>query len=381
MLNTIRLRRDQVKETSVDHDDDYYLASQWQLVWRKFRRHRLALFGMSIIAIFYLVAIFAGFFSANDFDKRHVEFATMPPAKLHFVDEAGNFHLRPFIYMMEQELNMETLAREYTEDTSVAYPIRFFVKGDPYKIWGIFDSDIHFIGVDAPGRLFLFGTDDFGRDLYSRNIHASRISLSIGFIGVIVSFILGCLIGGVSGYFGGKVDLVIQRLIEFIISIPTIPLWIALAAALPAHWTSTQVYLGITIVLATVGWTTLARAIRGKLLETREADFVMAAKISNMGDFDIIIKHLLPSFASFLIVSLTLAIPNMILGETALSFLGIGIRPPAVSWGVLLQDAQNIRSIAQSPWLFIPVFFVITVVLCFNFVGDGLRDAADPYKQ
>ena len=243
------------------------------------------------------------------------------------------------------------------------------------------NTDIHLFGVDSPGIYFPFGTDEFGRDLFSRTIHASRISLSIGLIGVMVSFVLGCIIGGISGYFGGMVDLVIQRLIEFIISIPQIPLWIALAAALPPEWSSTQVYLGITVVLATVGWTTLARDVRSKLLELREADFVMAARISNMGDFDIIIKHLLPSFASYLIVILSLSVPGMILAETALSYLEIGIRPPDISWGVLLQDAQNIRSLSQSPWLLIPGLFVIITVLCFQFIGDGLRDAADPYKQ
>lgn len=361
-------------------DDSYYMASQWQLVWRKFRRHKLALFGTSIILLFYLVALFAGFFATGDYQQRHAEYALAPPMRFHFIDESGGFHLRPFVYKIEQTLNMETLQREYDYDTDVIYPIFFFVKGDPYTLFGPIEADRHLFGVEEPGVFFPFGTDEFGRDLYSRNIYASRISLSIGFVGVIVSFVIGSLLGGVSGYFGGTVDLIIQRVIEFIISIPTIPLWIALAAALPATWNSVQVYFGITVVLAMVGWTTLARAVRGKLLETREADFVTAARISNVSDFQIIIKHLLPSFASFLIVSLTLAIPAMILGETALSFLEIGIRPPAVSWGVLMQDAQNVRSIAQSPWLFIPALFVIVTVLCFNFIGDGLRDAADPYK-
>ena len=363
------------------HDESYYMASQWQLVWRKFRRHKLAIIGGSIIALLYLFAIFAEFFAVNNYQERFASAASSPPTAIHFVDESGQFHWWPFVYVSEQTMDMETLQRVHTEDTSVRYPIRLFPKGSSYELWGLFESDRHLIGVDEPATLFFFGTDDFGRDVYSRTMHASRISLSIGFIGVIVSFALGCIIGGVSGYFGGTTDLIIQRIIEFIISIPTIPLWIALAAALPPQWSSIQIYFGITVVLATVGWTTLARTVRGKLLELREADFVMAARISNMSDFDIIIKHLLPSFASYLIVSLTLAIPGMILGETALSFLQIGIRPPAVSWGVLLQDAQNIRSLAQSPWLFIPALFVIITVLCFNFIGDGLRDAADPYKQ
>ncbi|RME43199.1 MAG: ABC transporter permease [Chloroflexi bacterium] len=362
------------------HDESYYLASQWQLVWRKFRKHRLALIGMSVLAVFYITAIFADFFAVNPYQNRHAEFALAPPQALHFLDKQGRFHFPPFVYAQKQTLNMETLRREYSDDTSMRYPVRLFAHGYSYRLLGLIETDIHLFGIEGDTKWFPFGTDEFGRDLYSRNIFASRISLSIGFVGVFLGFAIGCLVGGVSGYFGGTVDLIIQRLIEFIISIPTIPLWIALAAALPAHWSSVQVYFGITVVLATVGWTGLARTVRGKLLETREADFVMAARISNVSDFHIIVKHLLPSFASYLIVSLTLGIPGMILGETALSFLGIGIRPPAVSWGVLLQDAQNIRSIAQSPWLFIPAFFVVVAVLCFNFVGDGLRDAADPYK-
>ena len=363
------------------YDDTYYLASQWQLIWRKFRKHKLAIFGGSIIFLFYLAAIFAEFFAINPYQERHSELAIAPPQQIHFIDENGKFHLQPFIYNRVQTLDMETFQRTYAEDTSERYPIRLFAKGHPYKLWGLIPMDRHFIGVESPGIFMPFGTDEFGRDLFSRNIHASRISLSIGLIGVFFSFILGCLIGGISGYFGGVADMIIQRIIEFIISIPTIPLWIALAAALPPQWSSLQVYFGITIVLATVGWTTLARTVRGKLLELREADFVMAAKISNMSDMNIIIKHLLPSFSSYLIVVLSLAIPGMILGETALSFLEIGIRPPTVSWGVLLQDAQNLRSLSQAPWLMIPGIFVVVTVLCFNFVGDGLRDAADPYKS
>lgn len=369
------------RKKKVVYDETYYLASQWQLIWRKFRRHKLALFGVSIIALFYLGAIFAEFFSINPYQERHAELAISPPQKIHFIDEDGRFHFQPFVYNLTQELDMATLKRIYTEDRSTRYPIRFFTRGHSYKIWGFIETDRHFIGVDSPAIFTPFGTDGFGRDVYSRNIHASRISLSIGFIGVILSFVFGALIGGISGYFGGITDLIIQRIIEFVISIPSIPLWIALAAALPPQWSTLQVYFGITLVLATVGWTTLARTVRGKLLELREADFVMAAKISNMSDLNIIIKHLLPSFSSYLIVSLTLAIPGMILGETALSFLEIGIRPPAVSWGVLLQDAQNIRSLSQSPWLMIPGLSIIVTVLCFNFIGDGLRDAADPYKS
>ncbi|MDE2776724.1 MAG: ABC transporter permease [Chloroflexota bacterium] len=381
MLRRFRPSRAKPQASATQYDESYYLASQRQLIWRKFRRHRLAMFSSLVILFLYSMAIFAEFYSTNDFQKRHVKYAKAPPHTLHFVDEVGNFHFSPFIYEMKQELDMNTLQRNYTEDTSKRYHLRFFTEGEPYKLLGLFETNIHLMGVDDPAVYFPFGTDEFGRDVYSRTMHAARITLSIGFVGVIVSFCLGCLIGGISGYFGGTVDLVVQRVIEFIISIPQIPLWMALSAALPSEWSSTQDYFSITVVLAVLTWPPLARAVRGKLLELREADFVMAARISNMGDMEIIVKHLLPSFASFLIVVLSLAVPGMILAETALSFLQIGIRPPAVSWGVLLQDAQNIRSLSQSPWLLIPGLFVIATVLSFNFLGDGLRDAADPYKQ
>ncbi|MDE2747714.1 MAG: ABC transporter permease [Chloroflexota bacterium] len=381
MLRRFDIRRAKPKEQSAQLDESYYLASQWQLIWRKFRRHRLAMFSALAIILLYSIALFPEFYSINDHHQRHVKYAKAPPHTIYFIDEAGNFHLRPFIYDMTQKLDMETLKRNYSEDRTKRYPIRFFVEGLPYRLLGLIDTNIHLIGVDEPGVFFPFGTDELGRDLFSRTMHAAQISLSIGFLGMVTSFVLGCLIGGVSGYFGGSVDLVVQRVIEFLVSIPHIPLIMALSAAFPPEWSSTEVYFGITVVLAVVSWPPLARAVRGKLLELREADFVMAARISNMGDMEIIIKHLLPSFASFLIVVLSLAVPGMILAETALSFLQIGIRPPAVSWGVLLQDAQNIRSLSQSPWLLIPGLFVIVTVLAFNFLGDGLRDAADPYKQ
>jgi peptide/nickel transport system permease protein len=236
------------------------------------------------------------------------------------------------------------------------------------------------LGVDRPGTLFLLGTDELGRDLFSRVVYATRISMSVGLIGVAVSFTLGCVLGGISGYYGGNVDLVIQRIIEFLLSIPTIPLWMGLAAALPHSWSPIQVYFAITIILSFISWCYLARVVRGKLLELREEDFVMAAAIAGAGKGHIIFRHMLPSFASYLIVNLTLAIPYMILGETALSFLGLGIQAPAVSWGVLLRDAQNVETVALYPWLILPVLAVIIAVLCLNFLGDGLRDAADPYR-
>ncbi|GAG86866.1 unnamed protein product, partial [marine sediment metagenome] len=255
----------------------------------------------------------------------------------------------------------------------------FFVHGDEYKFWNLFKEDIRLLGVKE-GTMFLFGTDGLGRDLFSRNIYAARISLSIGLIGVAFSFILGSILGGISGYYGGITDTIIQRIVEFLISIPTIPLWMGLAAALPPEWPIIKVYFGITVILSIVGWCGLARVVRGKLISLREEDFIMAAKISGSGKGRTITRHLLPSFLSYLIVNLTLSIPRMILGETALSFLGLGLRSPAVSWGVLLSEAQNVQTVALHPWLLIPGFFVIIVVLAFNFLGDGLRDAADPYK-
>ena len=382
MLRKMGLKRRKAREKSETvYDEDYYLVSQWQLMWRKFRRHRLAMPSLAVILFLYSLAIFPEFFAINDHHKRHISYAKAPPHTLHFVDEEGQFHPVPFIYELKQELDMDTLQRHYTEDTSTRYHLKFFVEGEPYRLLGLFDTSIHLVGVDEPAVYFPFGTDEQGRDLYSRTIHAARISLSIGLVGAAISFCLGCLIGGISGYFGGTVDLVIQRFIEFLIPIPHIPLWISLAASFPAEWSSIQQYFSITIVLAFISWPWMARAVRGKLLELREADFVMAARISNTSSMEIIIKHLLPSFASFLIVVLSLGIPGMILAETGLSFLSLGIRSPDVSWGVLLQDAQNVRALSQSPWLLIPGLFVIVTVLSFNFLGDGLRDAADPYKQ
>ena len=273
----------------------------------------------------------------------------------------------------------ETLRLLFETDPSQKFDLKFFVRGHPYKLWGAIRTDIHFIGTEEGGHVFFFGTEELGRDMFSRVITASRISLSIGLVGVALSFILGCLFGGISGYFGGTPDRIIQRIIEFITSLPVIPLWMALSAALPPGWPPLRVYFGITIILSIIGWSGLARVVRGKFLELREEDFVMAAKISNVPEGHIILRHLIPSFMSYLIVHLTLAIPSMILGETALSFLGIGLRPPVVSWGVLLQGAQNVRTVALYPWLLIPGLMVVIVVLMFNFVGDGLRDAADPY--
>ncbi len=374
----MKIKKEVILQATITSEEEYYMASQWQLMRRKFKKHKLAIVGTIILAILYFCAIFSDFLAPYDKYKRYKELIYCPPQKIHFLHE-GRLQFRPFVYGWNKEFDQETFLQRYTEDKTTRYAVRFFVHGDPYKFWGLFKTDIHLFGVEGAGTLFLFGTDKLGRDLFSRNLHASSISLSIGLVGITIAFFLGCLLGGLSGYYGGKVDNVIQRVVEFTISLPTIPLWMALSAALPAHWSSIKSYFGITIILSLVGWASLARVVRGKLLELREEDFVMAARIAGTREGKIITKHLLPSFLSYLIVDLTLAMPAMILGETALSFLGLGIRAPAVSWGTLLQDAQDIMAVVIYPWLLIPAIFVIITVLTFNFLGDGLRDAADPY--
>lgn len=368
------------KKKNVSSEEAMYMETQWQLIVRKFKKHKLAMVGLITLAILYTLGIFSEFFATQDIAKRSTSAISMAPTAIHFVDEDGNFSLQPFVYGKKQEEDPETWRKYYVDDTSVKHKLRFFYHGDSYKLLGFIPGDIHFFGTPEPDVFFPFGTDSSGRDLYSRVLSALRISLSTGLVGVFFTFILGCLFGGISGYYGGKIDTVIQRIIEFLMSMPSIPLWMALAAAFPSNWSSLKTYFAITIILSLIGWTSLARVVRGKLLELRNEDFVTAARVSGANDRYIIMKHLLPSFSSYLIVNVTLAIPSMILSETSLSFLGIGLTPPIVSLGVLLQDAQSINTISMYPWLMIPGIFVIISVLAFNFVGDGLRDAADPYK-
>ena len=360
-------------------EERYFLATQWQLMGRRFRSHKLALIGAAVLVVLYVTTLLGEFSAPYDSFRRFADYPFAPPQRLRFIDQ-GRVSLRPFVYGYERFRDPESLRWRFTVDRSLRYPLSFFVHGDEYFVLGLFATDLHLFGVAGEeAHVFLFGTDKLGRDMFSRNIRAARISLTIGLVGVTISFILGCILGGISGYYGGAVDTLIQRVIEFLISIPSIPLWMALAASLPNDWPPIRVYFGITIILSVISWTGLARVVRSKLLELREADFVMAAKIAGAREAQIVRRHLLPSFLSYLIVSLTLSIPAMILGETALSFLGIGIQPPALSWGALLQSAQNVRSVALAPWLFIPGLFIVVTVLAYNFVGDGLRDAADPY--
>jgi peptide/nickel transport system permease protein len=364
------------KHASEVLEHDYFVASQWHLIWRKFRRHRPAIAGMVLIAFFYLLAVLCEFVAPYDLHARQVEYLHAPPQRIHLFD-AGR--LRPFVYAIKRSVDPETLRKTYTEDTTEKYRIRFVVAGDDYLFWNRWETNLHLFGVEDGGAIFLLGTDRMGRDVLSRILYGARVSLSIGLIGVALSLLIGLLLGGISGYYGGTIDAIIQRIIELLRTFPSIPLWMALSAALPAQWPPLRVYFGITVILSLMGWTDLARVVRGRLLSLRDDDFAMAALVAGATDMTIIRRHLLPSMMSHITVSITLAIPGMILAETALSFLGLGLRPPVTSWGVLLKEAQNVRAIAQHPWLLVPAFFVIVTVLAFNFVGDGLRDAADPY--
>jgi peptide/nickel transport system permease protein len=357
-----------------------YTASQWQLILMRFHKHRLAVFSAAVIGALYVIAAFSEFLAPYTMAYRNIDYAFAPPQRLRFVDDKG-IHLWPFVYGLNVRRDPETMRLHYSEDKDRRYAVKAFVHGEPYHLWGLFSCDVHLLGVDAGGTLFLLGADSLGRDMFSRIAYGARISLTIGLIGVTLSFLIGLLVGVISGYYGGWVDHFIQRSIEILRSFPAVPLWMALSAALPASWPPLRTYLGITVVLSFLGWTGLARQVRGKILALREEDFVTAALLTGAGQWRIMTRHLLPSFTSHIVVSLTLALPGMILGETALSFLGLGLRPPVTSWGVLLKEAQNVQAIASYPWLLTPALAVIVTVLAFNFVGDGLRDAADPYAQ
>jgi len=376
----------QIEEIPVEEEDlkkageQVYVAPPWKLMWWRFRKHKMALICAGVLIVFYFVAIFCEFVAPYDPDGALLQFKQVPPTAIHIRDAAGQYQF-PFVYQHKRAMDPQTLQITNVEDTSARYPIEFFVHGFKYKLLGLWTTDLHLYGVplgkDQQG-VFLLGTDRLGRDMFSRICYGARLSLSMGMISVFLSLAFGVVLGGISGYFGGKVDIIIQRVIEFIRTIPTIPLYMTLSAALPVNWSVERVYFGITMILALVGWTFLARVVRGRFLAMREEDFVLAARLNGSSEMRIILRHMLPSFLSYIIAALTLNIPNMILAETGLSFIGLGLRAPAISWGVLLQEATNISSLMLAPWVLAPGFAVVISVLAFNFLGDGLRDAADP---
>lgn len=364
----------------VSAEERIFVASQWQLMWWRFRKHRLAVVAGIVVLLFYLIALGAEFLATTDPNLSEARRSLIPPQPIHWFDE--NWKFNPHVYAIKGYRDPKTFKRVYTVDPTKKIPVQFFARGFEYKFWGFIPSNLHLIGVegaDAADTLFLLGTDVQGRDLWSRLMYATRISMTIGLVGVALSPFLGVLLGGISGLYGGVVDTIIQRVIEILRSIPTIPLWMGLAAALPRDWSILRIYFAITIIISLIGWTELARVVRGRFLALREEDFVTSARLVGCSEMRIIFVHMVPSFMSHIIAATTLALPAMIISETALSFLGLGLRPPAVSWGVLLQQAQNVQTVAISPWLMIPALMVIIAVLAFNFLGDGLRDAADPY--
>ncbi len=367
---------------AIEDTEAIHVAPNWKLTWWRFKKHRLALGSTLVVILLALIVLFPGFFSTMDPQKSRAQQSFVPVQTIHFFDE-GQF--RPFVYGIVGKRNPETLRMEWKIDEEKKIPVRFFARGFEYEVLGLFSTDIHLFGVKEgdieENPIYLLGTDRLGRDQWSRLMYGTRVSVSIGLISVFISVFLGVLLGGISGYYGGIPDLIIQRMIEILQSLPAIPIWMALTAAMPRDWSVEQTYFAITLILALIGWTTLGREVRGRFLVLREEDFVMAAKLSGCSQKRIIFRHMVPTFYSHIIAAATLAVPVMIISETFLSFLGLGLRPPAISWGVLLQEAQNLQSVALAPWLLLPGVAVIITVLALNILGDGLRDAADPYSH
>ena len=354
-------------------------AGQAALIWRGFRRHRLAMASLIVLGFLYFIAAFAEILAPYDPHEVNARYTYAPPQAIHWFED-DSWRFRPHVHGLKVEVDPEALRRTFVPDPDVTYDIKFWVEGDSYMFWGLIEGNRHLIGVEGRrAMMFLLGADRQGRDMLSRLIYGGRITLSVGLVGVCLSILFGVIIGGISGYYGGWLDDLIQRIIEFIRSVPPIPLWMGLAAALPRDWSALQIYFAITLILSLIGWTELARVVRSRFLALKSEDYVAAARLDGASDMRVIIRHMMPAFTSHIIAAATLAIPGMILAETALSFLGLGLQPPVISWGVLLQEAQNIRALASAPWLLSAGVAIVVTILVMNFVGDGLRDAADPY--
>lgn len=365
-----------VKDTQSEKHESYL-----QLVWQRFRRSKPAIAGGMMVITLVMMAVFAEFFSPNDFNDTSMSDSYIPPSVIRFIDDEGNFSLQPFVYNLTVELDPVTFQSRWAEDTSQKYYIHFFTEGWDYQLLGLFDTNIHLFGVEEGGQIYLMGTDRFGRDLFGRAALAGRVSLSLSVFAAFVAVIVGSTVGVVSGYYGGSIDNVIQRFIEVIMSFPELPLWMALAAVVPKTWSSGQIFLVMAMIFPLLRWAVLAREVRGKVLSLRQTDFILAAKEQGASDFRIISRHLFPNTLSHVIVILSLLIPDIILAEAFLSFLGIGIQEPLTSWGFLMRNAQNLETLGQNTWILTPVAFIIVAVLGLNFLGDGLRDAADPYSN